>query len=329
MVAPRMRDPWAEITPGIVGSDNVRRADPEHPLDFRRGRDHGGRYVFSLEVAAPVEQLPKPPRLSEVDVVIEPAPGGSLLVLTLLDLTQSDIFRVLCRDLMNSTQHFERGDNVAGVSVVIERLRKWQELLRRRNDLLSDREVLGLAGELLFLRDCMLPRMTSLEAIVAWRGGHGEEQDFVIGPVIFEVKTQLSTADQSLHISSLSQLDTSTSPIFLCHQSLGMAPASMKDVFSLNGIIKQIFSQIEADPIAMEAFEVGLAGWRYTERPEYWEPTWLLGSRQLFEIGDGFPRLTHSSVPPGVAKAQYLIQMAACSSFIVDLGATMEGVLNG
>jgi hypothetical protein len=63
---------------------------------------------------------------------------------------------------------------------------------------------------------------TGPAGISAWRGPFGDEQDFVHGEWIIEIKTQLNTADQRMQISSEAQLDTSSvafySPTILAGQ---------------------------------------------------------------------------------------------------------------
>ena len=45
-----MTDPWNEISPSDdAGTIHLRRADPDHPLDLFRGRDHEGNYIFSFK----------------------------------------------------------------------------------------------------------------------------------------------------------------------------------------------------------------------------------------------------------------------------------------
>ena len=45
-----MSDPWSEIpSSSHPGIDNVRRVEMRYPLDFRRGKDFHGRYIFILE----------------------------------------------------------------------------------------------------------------------------------------------------------------------------------------------------------------------------------------------------------------------------------------
>jgi hypothetical protein len=204
-----MSDQWSEITSSSHPSvDNVRRVESHYPLDFRRGKDFYLRYIFVLEGTADAATLPVPPSRGGIDVSnVFDEVGTCKLTLTLLDSAYLEIFRVLCRDLLSSTSSLPRGEDGRGLVIVLKRLLRWQELLRRRrDDLLTSQQIIGLMGELLFLRDKVFP-LVGDDAIYAWRGPYGEERDFVHGQWIFEIKTQLSTADQRICISQAFEVD--------------------------------------------------------------------------------------------------------------------------
>jgi hypothetical protein len=108
-----MPDQWSEIPASShPGLDNVRRVETHYPLDFRRGKDFHGRYIFVLEGSCDRAQLPAPPKLGGIEVsTFFDDSGNCRLVLTLLDPTSLEIFRVLCHDLLSSTAGLPRGDN--------------------------------------------------------------------------------------------------------------------------------------------------------------------------------------------------------------------------
>jgi hypothetical protein len=322
-------DDWIDIAPAAgPNADNVRRADASHPLDFFRGRDFVGDYIFSLASDAGCRDLPDPPKLNGIDVTLERrAPDGARLVLTLHDRDQFDIFRALSDHLLRATAGQDRGDNAGGLRLVLRRLADWHDMLRRRrDDLLSVSEVIGLTGELLFLRDEILPRMSAVEAVATWRGAHRDEQDFAIGLWQFEVKTQLSTADQRLIIASEAQLDTARSSLLLCHQGIAASPATAAS-FTLNSLVVSLAACFaDAGPPVLDAFEVALEAWGYVRKDEYDQPAWLLTDRRLFEVREGFPRVTPSMLPAGVQKVSYEVLLHACEPFAVDLADTMNGV---
>lgn len=322
-------DNWIDIAPAPApGADNVRRADTSHPLDFFRGRDFAGHYIFSLAADAGCRDLAEPPKLNGIDVTLEHrAPDGARLVLTLQDRDQFDIFRALCDHLLRATIDQARGANAGGLRLVLRRLADWHDMLRRRrDDLLSLPERIGLAGELLFLRDILLPRMPAADAVTAWRGAHRDEQDFAIGHWQFEIKTQLSTADQRLMISSEAQLDTAGSRLLLCHQGIAASPATPGS-FTLNSLVGALGARFaEAGAPATDIFDVALEAWAYVREDEYDQPSWVLTDRRLFDVREGFPRIIPAMLPSGVQKVSYEVLLRECEPFAVDLGQIMMSV---
>lgn len=319
---------WRQIAPAAdPHADNVRRASSAHPLDFFRGRNHAGQYIFSLTANDGCRDLPRSPKLNGIDVSLERRPeDGARLILTLDERAQFDIFRALCGHLLDATAGFQLGANGAGLQLVLRRLADWHNMLRRRREgLLATEEIIGLIGELLFLRDQIMPRAGVAQSVAAWRGAHRDKQDFAIGAWQIEVKTQLSTSDQRLLISSEAQLGTAGSRLFVCHQAIARAPAGA--ALSLNALVDGLTHQCaEAGQVILEEFETGMEACRYARREEYDEPAWLLTDRRLFEVRDDFPRLTPAMLPAGVHDVSYAILLAACQPFAVDLDETLAKV---
>lgn len=311
---------------------NVRRADPHHPLDFRIGRDFRGRYVFQLEAAFDGADGSRPlPAPAGIEIVRDGLEGGrARLSLTLTDRTDFEIFRVLCADLLTVTQSIPAREDWRGMSIVLARLSRWQEVLaRRRAGALTRNEIIGLFGELLFLRDLLVPRIGAAAAIASWRGPFGDEQDFAIGDTIFEVKTQGSSADRRLSISSEDQLDTSRSRIVLCQQGLAPAPPGDLAGRTLNQLVAEVRDLIrEAGTGALDRLELALfeSGWE--TRAEYDEDIWSLVDRVFYEVREGFPSIVRADLRPGVEEVRYRVRVADCLPFRIDTESAM-GALAG
>ncbi|MCK1672597.1 PD-(D/E)XK motif protein [Bradyrhizobium sp. 150] len=321
-----MLDPWNDIPASIdPGVDNVRRVEVAYPIDFRRGRDFFGRYIFVLEGRAQAGELPPVPKLGGIDIdTTFDASGTCRLVLTLLDRADFELFKVLCQDLLKSTSCLARGENGRGLVIVLGRLGRWQGLLRRRSEqLLSANQIIGLLGELLFLRDHVLPALGHV-AINTWRGPFGDEQDFVIGGWIIEAKTQLSTADQRFHVSSEAQLDTSSGRILLLHQTIGASAENNPVSRSLNDLVEEIRGELASQDAALVGFELALVESGYRTRPEYDDSKYVLVRRMAYEIRDDFPKITPTMLMPGVEKVKYQISIEACRTFEIGIEKAME-----
>lgn len=318
MTGSLMIDPWDIPRAQSQGNRTERLADPDHPLDFYRGRDFEGRYLFWLDCEAAGAPPVDLPRIGGVEIDLrQSTPERWFLGLALRDSNQLEIFRALCANLMTATASLARGDGERGVGIVLNRLKRWQDLLRRRDDdLLSRSEILGLVGELLFLRDRLIGSTGDVDAVLAWRGPYGDEQDFVVGGRIVEIKTQLATADRRFQISTEDQLDTTSGEIALCHQTLGLASSGTPEARSLNALVDELLERLLMGAgAAADIFRAGLIESGYRIRPEYDVEWWVPGDFRVYEVADEFPRLVASSLPSGVSRVRYEISAVACSPF--------------
>lgn len=317
-----MSDNWQNIRPSDHPSDlRIRRVDPEHPMDFFCGKDYHGNYVFTFRGNIAGETLPKPARLAGIDVTLIDCENGIWeLCLRLLDATQVDIFRALCSNLMSATRSLNRSQDNAGIQIILSRLKRWQELLKARKEkLLSKSQIIGLFGELLFLKDFLLERLSPLDALMTWRGPYGDEQDFLIGSCMIEIKTQLSSSDRKLQISSVDQLDTTSGQIFICYQTLGVAKEQNISAYSLNSLVDEFTGLFIPDySDAMDMLQSILIEYGYIRREEYDDVRWLLHERTYYNVTDDFPALRAAMLPNGVEDVRYSIKVDACTSFIIE-----------
>lgn len=306
--------------PTDSGAISVRRADPDHPLDFFRGKNFQGQHLFMFRVRASPGDLNGLPNPAGIDVAVEKIDEQLWqLRLSLKDAQQADIFSVLCTNLMEATRGLKSGQDKAAVSIIIRRLERWHQLLKSgRSGILSESEQIGLFGELLFLRDVLLPRHSPAQAFTSWRGPYGDEQDFSIGHVLLEVKTQRLSSDRFVKISSAEQLDSGSGRIFLCHQTVTEGDVPDDRGFSLNGMVNEIISDAETiDAFSGDILRSALMEIGYEARPDYDTPVRALQNRDIFEVRDDFPCITTDMLRPGVRGVTYSLEISTCSPFLV------------
>jgi hypothetical protein len=324
-----MLDNWQEIVaPALPGTVNVRLADSGHPLDFRIGRDHRGRYVFQLEADCPESAQLELPGMSALSCTIEPArQGKSRLELVLDQAADFRNFALMCSSLMLATADLEAVQSHAGLLRTLVELHRWQEMLRRRADrILSKSERIGLVGELLFMRDVLAERHGWSTAVKCWNGPGGHEQDFVVAGAIFEVKTQVVTADRRIMISSEDQLDPVQGRIILANQGIAPVPAGDPAARTLNSLVSEIRDAVAtAGAAAPEILDIALLDALYEARSEYDDEYWVLVDRQYFEVRDDFPRIERGDLRAGVEMVSYSIRVSDCSAFAVDVQSAFEG----
>ncbi len=325
------QDPWETIKPGSTTSSRTeRRAHPTHPIDFYRARLADGRYLFVLKGLSDLEER-RFPTLGGINLSQQQLSDGTYeLILELVDTEQVSLFRALSEDLLASTDDLAEGRSDLAAERLIIRLERWQAMLRKKLDsLLSRQAIIGLVGELLFLRDRLLPILGVEQALRAWRGPHRDEQDFANGDQIYEVKTQLNTADQYLLISSEAQLDITSGKIAVCHQTLSSCTDDEHDSESLNQLVEDIRERCLAHSlVTRDLLDAGLLAAGYQTRPEYDEEKWKPAQSRFFEVIDDFPRLVPTLLPPGVSKVSYRITLGTCERFERSQ-KWLDGVIRG
>lgn len=325
-----MLSEWKAIVPPTdPGCYNIRLADSNHPLDFRIGRDFYGCFIFQLDGECTLPRVPDLPKMSAVTCEVHPvAAGRSRLVLSLGDAADLRNFALMCKSLMLATDKFAPTQSEKGLIQAIKEVHRWQEMLSHRSDrILSKGEQIGLIGEMLFLRDVLSDRIGWNAAIKCWNGPSGHEQDFVVAGTIFEVKTQVITADRRIRISSEDQLDPVQGRILLCNQGIAPLPSAAPSARTLNALVSEIREAFaEAGANALELFEIALLEARYQERQEYNEESWVLVDRIFYEVSSTFPRIERKDLRPGVERVTYSIQVSDCIPFIISHDDAFEGV---
>ncbi len=314
-----MRNPWAEIEKPS-SEFNARLVAEKHPLKLYWALDARGRYLFLADVpraALPAQKaLPKLTGIL-VGTAVENVRGK--LVLLLNEKANWELFHTLCADLVRSTAVIQNED--AGTAIILRRLRRWQEFLKRaRPRLLSLEEIKGLIGELLFLRDTVAARFGWDEAILSWKGPEDAPQDFAVHDTAIEVKSQSGSSKPTVRIGSIEQLNPQLPKGYLVVFTLATADPANDGAFTLNSLTESIRSQLgNCSDATQERFEDLLFLSGYVPSDSYDDHVFQRVAMRAFRITDGFPRIAHAAVPEGVEQVAHHLRIEACAPFEAQL----------
>lgn len=306
-----MRDnPWKGLPPGAAGTLSVLRVSVATVLEAFWARKPDGRLALLITLRR-VEDVPvELPTLRGVDILVIPPDGQLQLVLA--STGDWEMFHTLCLDLL-STSNIGR-DEPEALQLLFTRLSRWQRLLSKGGGkLLDERAVRGLIGELLFLRDRLLP-LAGPAAVECWQGPMGLPQDFVYDGRLIEVKTFAAGSKPSVWIASSEQLTSVDAPLFLHLVCL----VRQEGALTLPTIAEEVRMLIASSPANAEAFDDRLLSLGYLDLPEYRSMAYAVTSASDYEVRDGFPRLTVQDVPAGVDDVTYSIQIGHLRPFIVS-----------
>jgi hypothetical protein len=315
-----MNNPWDTI---LAPSKDVSalRVDADHPLDLYWAKDHLGQYLFVYEYAAGKE-LDK--NITPDLVGIETIPmalgnGRARLVLVLKDKCNWELFYSICTDLLNATRLINQ--TCTAVDSILRRLYRWQEFLKKNHsDLLSEEKIKGLIGELIFLRNHLIPRYGVIDAVKFWCGPEGTPQDFNVNDSAVEVKCQAGSSLPCVKIASPDQLSSQLPKTYLYVVTLGKTTEDNEGALNLPLLIESVQNELRHGTAqSAERFLDLLCQVNYYHSNKYMEFNYLLLEEQVFEVKDEFPRVCPEDLAPGVIKLSYSLSLADCEPYSIDM----------
>ncbi|MDZ7578429.1 MAG: PD-(D/E)XK motif protein [Candidatus Nanopelagicales bacterium] len=283
-----------------LGIDADRR---RHLLVRVPGEPAGQELLRTRGLAATMEELRVEEEAEDtwVDIVcLDPALNGT--------------FGTVADDLVAEMRH-DSGD---ALNAVKRTLRKWKWFWSVDSSGLSAEGALGLFGELWFLdRWAPFP-----EAVEVWLGPTGSRHDYVSRTVSVEVKATRARSDGPVRhrITSLEQMDDpETGVLFLF--SLSVTPDA-NAANSLPELIETVRRRLrgKVDLLSVVDQRLSEAGWTPAAAKRHSQPMRII-REELYQVGEGFPRLTHrsfpSGLPVGIDQVLYTLDLMACEPYRV------------
>ena len=314
-------DPWSSITPPIRRSlISARRVTQSTPWGLYWAVDAERNPLLILQHRKGARRAGRLPAFRGLRVEVLPADQGSdeRILIRLTDREQRDIFLRFCRDIVDSTilavteeQATER---------FLARTWRWHRLLQGGRDRrLGDEEQKGLIGEMLVLERHLLPTLGAVDAVRCWTGPLGTPRDFEISRLHIETKARSSSIPR-VSISSELQLEASSADTVVLHVTeVAIATEITEDACTLTDIAKRVRSSIaEHGMEAVEFFEERLDAVGFDWTGDYSDKLWVVTGESLYEVREGFPRITPSMFPAGVLNVRYAVSLPDCEAFRAD-----------
>ena len=283
------------------------RIDDEHILDLHIGLDEKGRKSIELR------SMFKPVKVtgtSAIDVTQYTKPEYNTIRFSLKDDDMSGLFYKFCEDIIEQTKGLKNEKD--GYKAITTRFFQWKKMfVLSKNTFLTEPEIMGMIGEILFLRGPLAYEIGLSKALKSWSGQELTHKDFSCSDKWYEVKT-ISRGNTTVRISSLEQLDSDKNGELIVYALEKMSPAY--NGISLNKLIletRQMF--LSADDADTFLAKVAMQGYEYNNY--YDEFVFEVSGLTRYKVTDQFPKLTHANVPKEITKANYDLALAEIMSF--------------
>ena len=276
------------------------RVDVGHPLELYLGKNEKGyptlRYNGSF---TPIKVIGT--NLIEIKQVR--TSNYNSILFSFIAEDNFTLFYHFCEDMITATENY-KGDD--GYKEVVNRYNQWKKMFTGNNKILTENEVLGLIGELIFLRDKAFSLYGITEGLNGWSGPEPTHKDFSYKNEWYEIKS-INTFKSSVLISSLEQLDSELEGRLVVYSFEKMS--SSFSGITLNNIVADISNQLQYETDRDIFFnKLKQVGYSYNE--VYDNYVYNFVKYTTYIVNDEFPRIKSNDLPKGIAKVQYEVLLS-------------------
>lgn len=224
------------------------------------------------------------------------------------DLENISLFVSFCLDMINTSFDIDKEN---GYCFLIKRYKEWKMMFKTKGRKISDKEIQGLIGELLFLWKYAMPIFGEQDAIKGWGGIDHQKKDFSINQTRFEVKTTNLSKD-TVTISSVDQLLSEKIGFLVVYYLERRAPAY--DGIKLNALVSQISKSIKSYDVKLD-FMQKLSDFGYEKNVDYDYFVFEMQGYVIYKINNAFPRINKDMLKQGIINVKYDLYLGDLKEF--------------
>lgn len=304
-------NPWENM-----GESSMRRVDSNLNYNMFWILDITGKYGFCIQSNTPFTEENEPISLKGISVVRrnETDSKGSLYLI-LNDKEEWQIFYTLCEDLINTAKKFDDSKKI--IEAVEIHLKKWHQLLK--NDSIRSFTIekqMGLFGELICLKNTIVPEYGINQAIQSWVGPDFDKQDFLLDHAVIEIKSYKTTKGEVIYISSLQQLQSPKEKIYLIANGL----TTTNNGVSVKEVVESIKNLIN-DEATEELFELKLNEYGYISQIISNQQLYKfkVDKQKVYKINSSFPKILRGDVASPIVEVKYGVDLTQCREYEVEI----------
>lgn len=240
---------------------------------------------------------------------------NSLIYIELNDLYFGEIFNDLIVSIFNKLKNIPEEQNL---NHFISLYKKWNELFKARTERssLSEKELLGLLGELKYLETRIEKAENDFEVnsvLDAWSGPDGRANDFIFPEISYEVKT-IEAQKDFVDISSEYQLSCINRPVELIVYKATVS----ENGFSLVDIVASVRQKIDEKLGDSEKFlyKLNMFSIDFKNTAVYEDFKILLSEPLFYNCNtEDFPKITAENLISGVFAVKYRLNLNSILKF--------------
>ncbi len=294
----------------ISGTNIFTRISPLHIIDLFMGLDDHGRYAIKYRGHFNPESKIK--SVAGIEVNQYHNEDFNTLQFSLTHIDNKELFFTFCEDIIETTRIIT--DKRNAYKIILDRYFSWKKMFAAPKKLLSESEIMGLIGELLFLRDYLFEKYGKGEALRSWSGQELTHKDFSYNDKWYEIKAIHSGKD-SVKISSLEQLQSINDGELVVFSLEKMSPTY--DGIKINKLTLNILNSLELDS-QKDMFLSTVLSQGFTFDENYDEYVYALISMSRYKVNASFPKLTREDVNEAILRVNYDLSLAILTNYLIE-----------
>lgn len=306
-------NPWKEI-----GYGTQRRAAIDRNIFWIK--EERGDYGICIEINNEKDTKLSDIDLKDIEVIKNKHELRNILqwYLILRNKEEWQIFKVLCDDLIVASS--DAKTEKAMITIMESRLKRWQNLLKKRRNLdFPIEKQMGLYSELYFLKNVIANKIGIMRAIDCWVGPDADKQDFLLDNCAIEIKSYSTSKGEKVEITSKEQLQTEKENLFL----ITCALTKSDNGFSIAEIVEEIQDELiingEYSKVDLLEFKLMEYGYLPIIHKQEFLTSFIIDKMKAYHVRNRFPRITSGSVPSQIATVRYQIDLSVCQEWEIDI----------
>lgn len=291
--------------------NQYRRINENHNIDIFIGYNENVQLTMSVKGRSNVRDIESSKYIATR--LSKNQSNHTYVIFSLLDESMSSIFLKFCEDLIVSSEKIPKEN---AIEFVISRWNSWRNIFKKnRVDLLSEKEIMGLIGELIFIKKFLIPKLGENVAIESWKGSTGASKDFEMFDTWYEIKTKMESS-LAITISSIEQLD-SEEVGYLVIISLEKSNKISQKALSLNKLVYHLEESIIKFENKLK-FKDKLIEIGYYHDEEYDNFNFNIKEFKFYKVDNNFPKIKKNALDDGIVKVSYKILIDSIEKYLEE-----------
>lgn len=284
--------------------------DSTHPLRMYLNINADGNKEILIPVKRPEKRFKS---TAAIGIRNYENKDNKYLAIELLQPMLESEYVCLCYDLIESSRPYS--SKAESHKALFEALKKWYYLLADpKRDILPEREIRGLLGELQYILDELDSGKGDYDIIGAWKIHKDASRDFIFDDTWSEIKTIESTKDY-ITISSIEQLGHDTSGILVVFK-LDRTEATNPNGISLNSMVENLRNRVGFQAETELNQKLLSKGYAYNE--QYDNFLFQFKGVSHYCVDNDFPCITREQLPSAIIRADYDIRLNQIERWHID-----------